>query len=93
MGKCALTAMVCPMTNDKKAKYFCPLWTEFGVVWKNDKGEERFFNCAAEALMPTCVEVIKSVSRPVAEIEAVRNSIVDGFSAICSLATRRMEIE
>jgi hypothetical protein len=91
MGKCAITGMKCPQTNDQNAKWFCPLWTNHGVIWVNNvTNESKTYSCAAEALMPTCVEIIRAVNKPIAEIEEVRQGVINGFQTLANLATKRL---
>ncbi len=81
MGKCAIINDECPRTNDRSARKFCPAWNE-GIVWTNPAGMERVMNCAIEALMPTCVELIKASNRPAAAVESCRNEIANGFKGV-----------
>jgi hypothetical protein len=89
MSKCAIAGMACPQTNDPNAKWFCPAWQP--ITWTNPvTGESKVINCTFASQNAVNIELIRTCEAPVSEIEAVRNEISKGFSALARLAAARV---
>lgn len=83
MARCALAGRKCPRTSDPKAKHFCPLWYEEGIVYENVRtGETMTQQCGARLLYPSLIEVIKASNRPAASIDKVATEIATGFAQL-----------
>jgi len=80
--------MVCPQTNDRNAKWFCPAWQP--AVWTNPQGEERLINCVFEAQHLGTIEAVRAANATAVEINETRNAIVDGFNGLHALAAARV---